>query len=718
MPTITNAIDSRRSAQSGQAVAERFELNSELFDRMAKLPLNESQRGEILAWLDDLRKLHHAPNKGQVVLAIADARAVSPSTVNNKYAAVKKRGPLALIDKRTRASRPSGVDGFVASNPDDPAAFQKFVGDLYRSNNRFHSSVEVYERLLTRWEDWRKTPTDESLRIPGFDWPPAPSRVAGERHPEGWSLRNIQRMRPNGYDLALSRMGRKGADQHLPRVYTSRIGTRVGEIVMIDDQEYDIQVHHRGKITRPLGLNLLDLHSGCDVLRYYRPALPDGPQGGKSITERETWWLIVDYLSRFGYLPTGTEVVGEGGTATVRDAQKKILEAATDGAVTFWSGGITGDALRGFPGPRRGNPRAKAARESWFNLFRNRFGSLPGQTGKDPESAPAELAAGKNSSLVRYHQRLLDEAAESLDIGLIMQLKLELLPWSRFVSLADQVSEQINRRQRHALEGWEALGYEAIEYRLPGGEWISENDYLALPSRELRQLTEAMAGGELVTRPVRFSPRQVFESGRGDLRTLGPEKWHLLMPKKWAIGPKKIPRDRQVRFTDKLIDLRELIFEPRCIALDGTRQVLPKPGTQVLIYCNPWRPDSALFTHLDGSPIGVVARVLPQHRHDEEALIRQFAEKAAVHGQIGTDAVEHAREIAQSREKMVADNDAVFETARRRIDTAADARRAARARLADGLGDAATAPPEPIAEIQHVPTPDPETEIETGEDWI
>lgn len=686
-------------------------------------PLSEADRFSALCWLDDLDKIRLAGKRQRtrVVQAIAIRRQVSESTVWNRFRAVQKKGPTALVDGRSRearrASRP--LKGFIAGRPDNPEQWQQTVHNLYRDHNRNGSGVSVHEALLAKWHAWRLNPYDPALKIAGYNECPAPDRACGELHPAGWSLRNIQRMCPDKFDLAVSRQGLAKANELLPPVLTTRVGTKVGQIYMIDDMHCNQFVHFRGEQVRPLILSALDLHSGFAMSRYYRPRLTNAPEGQKEITERETLWFVLHLLTNFGYrTDTPTIFVVENAKATIREQFEEALLRVFRGQVLVHRGAISGKALRHFGGPAKGNPKFKPNKESWFNLFQNRSGALPGGIGSSPDTAPEEMAAHQRSEMVRYHQKLIDQAVQEMPMDIIMDMKMEILPWNRYVRASEIIAEAINDRTTHQLEGWKKLGYEGVEYRLPTGEWVPESRLLALPDHTRAEISAALQRGEKAYRVQPFTPRQVWQSDCQNLARLSPSMWHLLIPSHFGIR-RTVPRNRQIAINDAQISAESMIFNPTATALDGTRSALPA-GEEVILHINPWRPDCALVMRADGSPIGVTQRIIPQTRLDQAALLEQYAERARLKGEIGADAFEHAREIARAREAMVEHNAALgFKaTGRKKIgkeklSAAEIAAEAARVRLKQGTAPLADPAPE-SSEITALASGD---EVEAAAAW-
>lgn len=601
----------------------------------------------VQAWLDDFAFIESSKPMKPAIELVAARRGCSVSSINHKRAEVSEKGPLCLIDRRRNRS-PLTPEAYGHRSP----AFRKWVDSLYYAAKRNNATPHVHGQMITRLAMWRKDPTNPDLAIPGYATPPLDCAESRYKYPKGWSLRQLNDIKPDGYNRALGGTGRQAANLRLAPVLTTRVGLHVGEVYMFDDQYYDLQVHYGADLVRPVGLNAIDLFSGCDIARGIRPELPNNPDGEKSLCRRDMIWLVIQLLTGDGYYKKACSLVVEGGTATIGEEFQKMISLATDRVVQVSVGTPSREIVKGVFAPSRGNPRFKAARESWFNLLRNEMASLPLSLGRNRDEKPEDT-----DRLVSEEKALL-KIAQKLPPSARANLQLEGLNWNRFLPIANHISEAINHRTDHDLEGFAAMGLERVEFCLDG-TWISEDEYRDL-SPEIRGLiVSRMHSGEIVSRPTKASPREVFESGRKDLKRISPFRWHQLVPHRYAIA-RTIPENRSIKIDRREYGPEPLHFEPVYYSEDAKRQALPA-GKDVLIFLSPLQPDFALFTDTAGRPLGLVFVIQKVVRTDHDALLHQYGIREAVKAEIGYSAETYNRELGEERDARREHNKTILE---------------------------------------------------------
>ena len=241
--------------------------------------------------------------------------------------------------------------------------------------------------------------------LPGYDTPP-PAGPAG--YPCGWCEDNVLRMRPDAYALSLARQGSKQAAGYLPSILKTRVGTRFGQVVFFDDQDYDLKVAPRGmsqRTIRPQGFNCLDYLSGCFMHHAIRLRWWDKDNDQyRTLTSADFTWFVVSYLQRHGYRQdgAGTTFVFEHGTATGYNNRSlstyggynnfdEALTCVSHGCIRVERSGLFNQPAFAnllFRPQSSGNPNFKAPLESMFNLVRNRMAALPGATGRNRDLKP------------------------------------------------------------------------------------------------------------------------------------------------------------------------------------------------------------------------------------------------------------------------------------------------------------------------------------------
>lgn len=609
-----------------------FELTADLMAEIA----NPDEMSRIMSWLDDLAMIDAAHPQSPVVKLVAARRQCSLRTVYGKYYGVQQHGPMFLKDGRAARKATS------LPAPHRNENFIQWVHSLYYSCARNNATPTVQEQMLARLRAWRSDPTNPDLRIPGYLTPPLDSAESRYRYPFGWSQRQLNEIKPTTYQAAEGRIGRHKSRELLPPVLTTRIGLHPGEVYLFDDQYYDLMVHWGDKPVRPVGLNALCLASGCDVIRGIRPELSDNPEGEKSLTRRDTVWLTIDLLSNEGYYRDRCRLVFESGTSSLDQEFIDHLSLATDRRVTVDIGEVSKDVVRGVLLPSKGNPRFKAARESWFNLLRNRMGALPLALGMDRHHKP------EDSDRLTAEDHYLLSVATELGPDALASIMTEGLPWSRFFPIAQRISESINLRTDHNLEGWGTEGRERVMFRL-GSEWIDEREYLRLAPDTRALIVHRMREGEVVSRVEKLSPREVFESGRSNLLKISPFRWHLLIPKKYAIA-RTVPANRQLTIDRRDYGPEAIHFHP--FYHTETREQKPLPaGADILVFLSPLRPHFCVITRTDGTLLGVVFAIEKGTRLEIDPLLAQWGVRNQLQAAIGGTATTYNKEIAEHRQQ-------------------------------------------------------------------
>jgi hypothetical protein len=431
----------------------------------------------------------------------------------------------------------------------------------------------------------------------------------------------------------------------LPSIRTTRVGMEFMEMVMFDDQWHDVHVNFIGtdgvvinkKAMRPLSFNALDVATGCDFTRSYKPIIWNEAEGKREmLTEADFFWFLIHVLTEYGWREDiGTTFVIEHGTASASHAIREAIREATQGKVIFQTGGILGAPLRKgmmFEGQPRGNFKLKAHRESWFNLFRNYSSGLIGASGRNPENAPEE-----QYGLAKYNNMLL-RAMEKLPPARAALLQHPLLNWHQYVPLAEQIAELINRRIDHDLEGWEAMGHIAHEVRLHANDdrWLGMAEIEKLDT-SAQTVALALMRQPGYGRSRNLSPREVFDMGRATapIRKLSPRLWNIVIPNEYAYTA-KVTDQHEIIIRDRLITPEPLIFTS-LVKDDRGREIVIHPGEEVRVYMNPFKPQHALICEPNDSAIGIAHRMMAPSRLDTDGIMR------------ATGTVRHLEKVLQAR---------------------------------------------------------------------
>lgn len=595
----------------------------------ARLP--EEARNEVRRKLAVMRRLTALQRGIQAAIAEhASLLGISPKTLRKHYDAWRKTQDWRVLINRARFPEVCGESGL------DPRV-RELWKTLCERNQR--KCKPAYRELIRLWQ--RGEPC-------GFVWP---ERDPMTGLPRGCTYRNLIRHAPTKYELKLARIGRGAASAMLPKVLTTRADLLVGQMFVCDDQDYDVQVAFVGvnrKLTRPAGFNTLDLASAAEILQGYKPTVLNADGSKQKLRQVDYQWHLVSLLTTIGYrADTGTIIVAEHGTAKAgRDFEERVM-LATGGKVSFDASGIHGEQLGGlFRGQPRGNPRYKAHRESWFNLLRNEMAALPGPTGMNRDHAPEE-----NYGLERYSRDILSAITARPDLA--ESLELPVLRWPQFLAMTGLIVRQINLRTDHELEGWAERV--ANEWRLSlDHPWLPASQLRALsaPQRQVADALIQSTPGLWRVRPL--APWEVWESGRSDLTRIdGPMIPVLLGPE--GARPVRVTDDHHFVIEDGEIEPEEMWFDAELTngRILGQRE-------EVLVYLNPFAPQSLEICDLAGRWLGTAPRAPRLSKLDTDALRARYGKVRRIEQRLLAPVAARGAEITRQRTAMRQNNAALL----------------------------------------------------------
>jgi hypothetical protein len=578
-----------------------------------------------------------------VVYASRPGATFSAKTLHAKLSKFRKTGDWRVfIDTRFEPAMQKNRERIPVTKN---AAFIKFLQTLSEKHNR--SSARAWDDLIRQWE--RREPIDGYEGWPG--WP---------NIPDGWSARNLFRQQSTKPERKAYRIGVSAAAGSMPQVFSTRVGRYVGSHYVFDDLRVDNFVTFANQVCRVDELDCLDYFSACKFAWGYKPRWrkADGTEDG--LKEANMRFLLASVLFNTGYSPRGTVLMAENGTAAIRERMEEILQRISGGAISVSRSGITGEdqaVLGMWKGQGKGNPRHKAPLESLRNMIHNYRDALPGQTGRNVDHRP-EMLYG----LLEYQSDLL-EAATKLPPEQRAKLRMPLLEYhSQFVPLADELTENMNGRTSHVLEGWHKSGLITIDYRHDerSCQWLTEDDFLALPPADQALITDLVhAAPKKFSRVRRLSPREVHKRAANELIRIAPYMVCEMLGEDLARKNPEPVRGSYFDFEDCTIDPEPLIYEARIITLDGREQELPS-DSKWQVFVNPFDPDQLFVRDAAGRYQGMAPRyqrVNPFDRHEVESAFGRKKQRTAE--RFAGLRERHAPEVAEL-EALRAHNDAVI----------------------------------------------------------
>lgn len=494
-----------------------------------------------------------------------------------------------------------------------PAELIERFRELCERNQR--KCRPAWRALIREWQQAYRA------KQPFHGYPIAPPPGESGVYPDGMSYANMMKFAPTKAQLTAARIGRAAASALMPKVFTTRVGLRVGQFYVFDDLEHDLKVNLLGvnrRAMRPLELAALDLFSGSKFAWGARPCLENElEQKKEKLKAHEMRFLIAAAMCLYGYLPTGTTLLGEHATACIQDDVRRVLFDGSEGKITVDDSGIQGaPAFAGvFEGRSKGNFRFKAALESHHNLVHNETAALPGQMGKDRDHCPEELH-GRD----RYNERLI-AAAATLPEERAALLQFPFMEWTRFYRTLCEIYDLIDCRTDHNLEGWEEAGLVVQEYRLSRDalDWHPARQILALPPHEQAVLRAHIAQPTL-SRIRKLSPREVWNIGRGALIKLPMYLVPQLLGREHGVE-RPLGKDGLFSFEDQELGPGTKRFEGIITGIDGSRRELTD-GETYLTYINPFAPDQLFVADARDRYLGYAERYTKVSKSDLDALHR------------------------------------------------------------------------------------------------
>ncbi|MGE9271601.1 MAG: hypothetical protein ACQKBU_12420, partial [Verrucomicrobiales bacterium] len=525
-----------------------------------------------------------------------------------------------------------------------PPAFVEYWRALCERHQR--KNYTAWKELLGELSRWRRG--DDSAAIPGYVHPPA--NQIGKAYPAGWSYKNLHHHAPEAFELVAARQGRgKMRSKFVPKVLTTRANLLPGQFYLFDDVWHDLAVNVVGqeKSVRPIELGAMDLFSGMRPMWMMKPILEDLKGHRHMLLENETLYLTAALLRQQGYRPEGTALIMERGTATIRggDFEAKLSDL-TGGAVRIEKGGLEGaPTMAGEYAARgKGNPRFKAALESFHNLMHNRMDALPGQVGLNPEHTPQEhyRMQLRNNHLLKA----LHALAEDGNLNAVRGLRFDLMEYHQFVKVASLVYERIHDDPDHNLEGWEEAGLITAEWRLSREQPFATledatPDQLAI-IREYCQKTEGLTRHRKMTRREAWNQR-----ARGLRKLPAPAMAALLVDK---VGVERTVNDEGCFvFQDKKYSSGQYHFLARVKGMHGDHETPLRRRDKYMTVWNPLIPDELHVLDAKGQYMGMCPNMGRPDKADQDAIFRSIGQVRAIESEMLRPLQARGRDILRTR---------------------------------------------------------------------
>lgn len=588
------------------------------------LPAAEARRVKALARA--VAEFDAAPDKAACLAALRPSlealgvRGVSLPSLYRKAAVLRAEGWRGLLDGRV-ARKLRGPGGLAAN-----AEFRAYWATLALSNRRKTAPAyrELFRRLRMGGEipgfgDWRDIWAAEHGGVRPPEGMPCPYHPYRD-YPEGWSYKNLMRLTPSKFAIAAARKGTMAAQMaYIPDVPRTRVGLAPCQVVQIDDMWHEVKVAWDGNkhAQRVVDLSMIDVLTGCTVGWLCKP-VRERDDGTRELL-RSSWmrYLFAHLVCDIGIPEAGCLVMGERGTATASAELVAALAEATGGKVRFGSGGILSQPLgKGlFEGRPKGNPRYKALLEGAHALIKNELGAVRGHIGGGRGAEP-EDAYGMDREDERL--RRIAAAVERTRPGALARMRLPYMPWPDYWELARSAYEAADNRTWHSLEGWEQCGFVAGEWRpAPDSPWLPMSSLKRMDPKAAAAFESVVATDPRLFRMRRMSPREAFESRRGELARFDGVAATLIMGEALA-RPCKCDDRLKLRYRDSET-LRDI--DVAGILADGTAL---ERGKVYQVWHNPLNGGVAYVATEDGRYLGEAPVMVAARIDDREAIERHL----------------------------------------------------------------------------------------------
>lgn len=529
---------------------------------------------------------------------------------------------------------------------------------------------------------------EEYKAIPGLDVrDPARWNARGE-FPIGCSyeqlMREAKRFGFDDYTKALARVGRFAASQFRLKVYLSRKDLPFFARLQWDDHEDNVKIKWPDslKFLRPRGFYALEQRCSRVFSHLLKPTLWDMDNARKlALAQRDFIFFHLSVFFSVGFRndEIGTTNILEHNTANIPERLEERIFNASGGRIRYVRSGRFGRAAHdgqyapSAPGKGSGNPLMKAALESFFNLRDNWFAAIAGQTGKDRNHCPEQLAG------VEREQRAIVAACKGMAPELAARMRNILPGWLDYQQMNAELMAAIDNSRDHDIKDWERCNFITRKWRLTSDpndprsqQWVDLNgSEFGVSGFELMQ--ERFLADPSLTCDVRMSRREAFQhETRNAKQLLTPLPWHCLpelLGEEHAIENRLhadskhedtlVVKEGRFHFTNQYWGPGTWRFE--AINREGRRLY---NGQRYKCFGIPFLPECIVACDAQLRLVGVCPRVPDVNPLDQPALERALARQAAWEAEARTDLdARHERE-ARHIEEVRSHNAALVEEGR------------------------------------------------------
>ena len=619
--------------------------------------LTNDERREVSTWCEIIRRFAATKNKNAVLAELNCQYApvlgyiVTRQTLYRKMEALEG-GVIEAILGAAAVRRAKGIRRSSKLPPVFVLHWRQLVGGMQR-----RKILPVWVGLMTSLRrgdvmpgygtDWRGIWT---MQHPGEALPShCPYNLFHQGplacQPEGWSYSNLMLYAPKKDVLAGAAVGVHAMRKFNMSVPHSRVGLRPMMVITMDDVQPDVYCHYRGEseARRPTGLGVLDIATGKMIGFTLVPSVKrdDGTVSGLQKFWGRYAWANMLCNQEIGIdREAGIVAMLEHGSAGLTDEDVKRINGILGvGPITdapaaqnpfgdgrgVWltvqrSSTSGAPIMKGLFAERgRGLPNFKAAIESKWNALHNIVASLPGQAGRNWETAPQDTVGWQRKD---HELRVICKALATCPqaVEILKEAQTHALHYDQLETAFEAAINALNFRREHDIQEYEQCGY-ILHMVEVGGALVPMDraaDDLAGGDAEMREIVMKKLAPK--QRVVRMSPAEAWashpKSGRKVFapfvatEILGEELSQVV-----TVGTERT--FEAVNHWSK----ERLTFSAN-VRTEDQGVVYVEAGEKLRVWVNPMNVNWALVSRADGQFLGLARHLAPAQfgKTNEDAL--------------------------------------------------------------------------------------------------
>jgi len=234
--------------------------------------------------------------------------------------------------------------------------------------------------------------------------------------------------------------------------------------------------------------------------------------------------------------------------------------------------------------------------------------------------------------------------------------------WSA-IQYLDAVQEDVNCRDDHELEGWEACGFVVPEYRLhEQQDFLPQTHLLQLPQDARAAINALVRANPKLSRARRLSPREVFDGFSADFTRLPAHALPILIGMEHA-EERRVAKDGEFHFGDQDLGPGEHHYRGAVVNAQGGSSMLPA-GEKFATFVSTLDPHRMHLCDAQGRYVGYVERINLPSRADPHAYARAAGRTLAAQRELLAPVLRAAAGVIARVKKDAEHNNAVLAAAR------------------------------------------------------